>query len=344
MPFRQTCSNTEARWSLSKQDQPHCQSPRFHSICEPTPLATLPAPSPPSDSTVASHTELPATLLRKSRHQIYVSTLDSYLEPSLPRKRLVIGVVEVVAERPAGHEFVHEDHLLSVVAVTNERDQVRMAEFRQHVDLRLELEVVEVVGGGSDLSYGKVTAQIRRFTGHAIGSITSGLPSKDKKAQDRENNGSYSSTYNSDYNRSFPAFLRVLPFRKNLTPSHVDPADRLESGLVVDPNRVLSEHGNSGVVVVIGGEGSVEVLEEGVVACLHGEEGIETVKGGGIGGSWVEEKANELLARGDVKGIGEFGTREASCGVRGFFQRRRDLDFSGSYRFLAVLEKKNWVV
>ncbi|KAJ6825720.1 uncharacterized protein M6B38_335115 [Iris pallida] len=64
---------------------------------------------------------------------------DTYLQPLLPRQRRLLGLVQVIAEGPVSHVVVNQDHFPVLFAVADERDQVAVAELRQHLDFGLEL-------------------------------------------------------------------------------------------------------------------------------------------------------------------------------------------------------------
>jgi len=61
--------------------------------------------------------------------------VDTYLQASLPWQRRLVTVVEMLAEVASCHEIIDQDHLLLAVAVTDEWNDIAMAELREHLDL-----------------------------------------------------------------------------------------------------------------------------------------------------------------------------------------------------------------
>ena len=57
------------------------------------------------------------------------------LQALLPWQRRFVGVVEMVAEVATCHEIIDQDHLLLAVAVTEESNEIAMAQLREHLDL-----------------------------------------------------------------------------------------------------------------------------------------------------------------------------------------------------------------
>uniref|UniRef100_A0A804PV37 Uncharacterized protein n=1 Tax=Zea mays TaxID=4577 RepID=A0A804PV37_MAIZE len=80
--------------------------------------------------------------LRRARVQVVQPPrrTDADLQPLLPRqRRLPLAAVDVVPEHAVVHVLVHQDHLLVLVAVADQRHQVPVPQLRQHLDLRVEL-------------------------------------------------------------------------------------------------------------------------------------------------------------------------------------------------------------
>jgi len=65
--------------------------------------------------------------------------IDTELEPLLPRKRMIVGVVQVITEGPKGHIIINENHLIAIVTIFNQRNEMDVAKLGEHLDLGLKL-------------------------------------------------------------------------------------------------------------------------------------------------------------------------------------------------------------
>ena len=61
------------------------------------------------------------------------------LESLLPRKWLILGVIEMVTKGPMSHVIINEYHLVSILTISNQRNKMAVAESRQHCNLCFEL-------------------------------------------------------------------------------------------------------------------------------------------------------------------------------------------------------------
>ena len=61
------------------------------------------------------------------------------LESLLPRKWLILGVIEMVTKGPMSHIIIHENHLVIIITISNQKNEMEVAESRQHLDFCLEL-------------------------------------------------------------------------------------------------------------------------------------------------------------------------------------------------------------
>jgi hypothetical protein len=64
---------------------------------------------------------------------------DTDLEPLFPRKRRIIGVVQMITEGSIGHIIINKDHLCAIVTISNQRNEMEVAKLGEHLDFSLEL-------------------------------------------------------------------------------------------------------------------------------------------------------------------------------------------------------------
>ena len=61
------------------------------------------------------------------------------LEALHRRKRWLISVVKMTTKGTTCQIVIHEDHLVLIIAISNERNKMVVAKLRQYLDLSLEL-------------------------------------------------------------------------------------------------------------------------------------------------------------------------------------------------------------